>query len=331
MKTVLLQANQIQTAATILKQGGLVVFPTETVYGLGANGLDGEAVAKIFVAKGRPSDNPLILHIHNEAQLADLVTEVSNEAKQLINAFWPGALTLIFHKTAIVPKEVSAGLSTVGIRMPNQPLALALLQAVNGPLAAPSANRSGRPSSTTLAHVMTDLDGRVDAVLDGGDTLIGMESTVLDTTTSPCTILRPGEITKAMIEQVLGQSIAVATDIPSTPKSPGTKYNHYQPAGELLWYYGALEAIQSQLANTQSVIIAPKEWATSFDGARVVVLGSLADPSSMRKEFYALLREMDAQSVKQMVLVTPKLSMLEEDLVDRFEKASTSSMSVESK
>ena len=331
MKTVLLQANQIQTAATILKQGGLVVFPTETVYGLGANGLDGEAVAKIFVAKGRPSDNPLILHIHNEAQLADLVTEVSNEAKQLINAFWPGALTLIFHKTAIVPKEVSAGLSTVGIRMPNQPLALALLEAVNGPLAAPSANRSGRPSSTTLAHVMTDLDGRVDAVLDGGDTLIGMESTVLDTTTSPCTILRPGEITKAMIEQVLGQSIAVATDIPSTPKSPGTKYNHYQPAGELLWYYGALEAIQSQLANTQSVIIAPKEWATSFDGARVVVLGSLADPSSMRKEFYALLREMDAQSVKQMVLVTPKLSMLEEDLVDRFEKASTSSMSVESK
>jgi L-threonylcarbamoyladenylate synthase len=331
MKTVLLQANQIQTAATILKQGGLVVFPTETVYGLGANGLDGEAVAKIFVAKGRPSDNPLILHIHNEAQLADLVTEVSNEAKQLINAFWPGALTLIFHKTAIVPKEVSAGLSTVGIRMPNQPLALALLQAVNGPLAAPSANRSGRPSSTTLAHVMTDLDGRVDAVLDGGDTLIGMESTVLDTTTSPCTILRPGEITKAMIEQVLGQSIAVATDIPSTPKSPGTKYNHYQPAGELLWYYGALEAIQSQLANTQSVIIAPKEWAPSFDGARVVVLGSLADPSSMRKEFYALLREMDAQSVKQMVLVTPKLSILEEDLVDRFEKASTSSMSVESK
>jgi len=331
MKTVLLQANQIQTAATILKQGGLVVFPTETVYGLGANGLDGEAVAKIFVAKGRPSDNPLILHIHNEAQLADLVTEVSNEAKQLINAFWPGALTLIFHKTAIVPKEVSAGLSTVGIRMPNQPLALALLQAVNGPLAAPSANRSGRPSSTTLAHVMTDLDGRVDAVLDGGDTLIGMESTVLDTTTTPCTILRPGEITKAMIEQVLGQSIAVATDIPATPKSPGTKYNHYQPAGELLWYYGALEAIQSQLANTQSVIIAPKEWAPSFDGARVVVLGSLADPSSMRKEFYALLREMDAQSVKQMVLVTPKLSMLEEDLVDRFEKASTSSMSVESK
>ena len=331
MKTVLLQANQIQTAASILKQGGLVVFPTETVYGLGANGLDGEAVAKIFVAKGRPSDNPLILHIHNEAQLADLVTEVSNEAKQLINAFWPGALTLIFHKTAIVPKEVSAGLSTVGIRMPNQPLALALLQAVNGPLAAPSANRSGRPSSTTLAHVMTDLDGRVDAVLDGGDTLIGMESTVLDTTTTPCTILRPGEITKAMIEQVLGQSIAVVTDIPSTPKSPGTKYNHYQPAGELLWYYGALEAIQSQLANTQSVIIAPKEWATSFDGARVVVLGSLADPSSMRKEFYALLREMDAQSVKQMVLVTPKLSMLEEDLVDRFEKASTSSMSVESK
>jgi L-threonylcarbamoyladenylate synthase len=134
-----------------------------------------------------------------------------------------------------------------------------------------------------------------------------------------------------MIEQVLGQSIAVATDIPSTPKSPGTKYNHYQPAGELLWYYGALEAIQSQLANTQSVIIAPKEWAPSFDGARVVVLGSLADPSSMRKEFYALLREMDAQSVKQMVLVTPKLSILEEDLVDRFEKASTSSMSVESK
>jgi L-threonylcarbamoyladenylate synthase len=329
MKTIVLQANQIQTAATILKQGGLVVFPTETVYGLGANGLDGEAVAKIFVAKGRPSDNPLILHIHNEAQLADLVTEVSNEAKQLINAFWPGALTLIFHKTAIVPKEVSAGLSTVGIRMPNQPLALALLQAVNGPLAAPSANRSGRPSSTTLAHVMTDLDGRVDAVLDGGDTLIGMESTVLDTTTSPCTILRPGEITKAMIEQVLGQSIAVATDIPSTPKSPGTKYHHYQPAGELHWYHGSLNALQVKLATTQSVIIAPKEWASAFEGMRVVVLGSLADPSSMRKAFYATLREMDAQGVQRMVLVTPDKSMLEDDLVDRFEKSSTTSMLVE--
>ena len=331
MKTLLLQANQIQTAATILKQGGLVVFPTETVYGLGANGLDGKAVEKIFSAKGRPSDNPLILHIHQESQLDTLVTEVSNEAKQLIKAFWPGALTLIFRKSGIVPNEVSAGLSTVAIRMPNQPLALALLEAVNVPLAAPSANRSGRPSSTTLAHVMTDLDGRIDAILDGGDTLIGMESTVLDTTTVPFTILRPGSITKAMIEDVLGQPVLVATDVPATPKSPGTKYNHYQPIGDLKWYFGELQAIKQQVSKEDVVVIAPIEWIDEFEGVRAVSLGSLNDQSTMRKEFYSLLREMDEQHIKRMILVTPEKSKLEEDLVDRFEKASTSSIIVEGK
>ena len=329
MKTIVLQATEVDTAASILLQGGLVVFPTETVYGLGANGLDGSAVAKIFQAKGRPSDNPLILHIHDAKQLELLVTNISQGAKALMQAFWPGPLTLIFDKSEVVPQEVSAGLSTVAIRIPNQPVALELLKAVNVPLAAPSANRSGRPSSTTLAHVMTDLDGRVDAILDGGTTLIGMESTVLDTTTSPCTLLRPGAITKAMLESVLGESIVVSHDVPSTPRSPGTKYHHYQPAGELHWYYGSLKAIQVKLATTQSVIIAPKEWASAFEGMRVVVLGSLADPSSMRKAFYATLREMDAQGVQRMVLVTPDKSMLEDDLVDRFEKSSTTSMMVE--
>jgi L-threonylcarbamoyladenylate synthase len=330
MKTIVLQANQIKTAASILQAGGLVVFPTETVYGLGANGLDPLAVAKIFSAKGRPSDNPLILHIHDESQLDSLVTTIPDAAKVLMKAFWPGALTFIFHASSKVPIEVTGGLSTVAIRLPQHPVALALLQEVQLPLAAPSANRSGRPSSTTLDHVMTDLDGRVDAILDGGGTLIGMESTVLDTTTTPFTILRPGAVTKGMIEVVLGHSIDVSTQKSGTPKSPGTKYSHYQPAGELLWYYGSLDAIQTQLANTQSVIIAPKEWATSFDGARVVVLGSLADPSSIRKEFYAMLREMDEQRVQRMVLVTPDKSMLEEDLVDRFEKASSTSMLLES-
>ena len=330
MKTIVLQANQIKTAASILQAGGLVVFPTETVYGLGANGLDPLAVAKIFSAKGRPSDNPLILHIHDESQLDSLVTTIPDAAKVLMKAFWPGALTFIFHASSKVPIEVTGGLSTVAIRIPQHPVALALLQEVQLPLAAPSANRSGRPSSTTLDHVMTDLDGRVDAILDGGGTLIGMESTVLDTTTTPFTILRPGAVTKGMIEVVLGHSIDVSTQKSGTPKSPGTKYSHYQPLGQLDWYYGDLMAIQAKLHNSNAVVIAPNEWIDAFKDHTVVPLGLLLDQSTIRKTFYSLLRTMDEQRVQRMVLVTPDKSMLEEDLVDRFEKASSTSMLLES-
>ena len=330
MKTIVLQANQIKTAASILQAGGLVVFPTETVYGLGANGLDPLAVAKIFSAKGRPSDNPLILHIHDESQLDSLVTTIPDAAKVLMKAFWPGALTFIFHASSKVPIEVTGGLSTVAIRIPQHPVALALLQEVQLPLAAPSANRSGRPSSTTLDHVMTDLDGRVDAILDGGGTLIGMESTVLDTTTTPFTILRPGAVTKGMIEVVLGHSIDVSTQKSGAPKSPGTKYSHYQPVGQLDWYYGDLMAIQAKLHNSNAVVIAPNEWVDAFKDHTVVPLGLLLDQSTIRKTFYSLLRTMDEQRVQRMVLVTPDKSMLEEDLVDRFEKASSTSMLLES-
>jgi L-threonylcarbamoyladenylate synthase len=330
MKTIVLQANQIKTAASILQAGGLVVFPTETVYGLGANGLDPLAVAKIFSAKGRPSDNPLILHIHDESQLDSLVTTIPDAAKVLMKAFWPGALTFIFHASSKVPIEVTGGLSTVAIRIPQHPVALALLQEIQLPLAAPSANRSGRPSSTTLDHVMTDLDGRVDAILDGGGTLIGMESTVLDTTTTPFTILRPGAVTKGMIEAVLGHSIDVSTQKSGTPKSPGTKYSHYQPVGQLDWYYGNLMAIQAKLHNSNAVVIAPNEWIDAFKDHTVVPLGLLLDQSTIRKSFYSLLRTMDEQRVQRMVLVTPDKSMLEEDLVDRFEKASSTSMLLES-
>ena len=234
MQTQLLQADApgaIQTAAAILQNGGLVGIPTETVYGLAANALDGAAVAKIFAAKGRPMDNPLIVHISHFEQIYDLVREVPEAAKKLAEQFWPGPLTIILPKSARIPDEVSAGLDTVAVRFPSHPVARAVIDAAGVPLAAPSGNLSGHPSPTTAVHVMNDMDGRIEAVLDGGPCSVGVESTVVTLAEQPPRLLRPGGITLEQLRGVLGQvemDDAVLHPLADGKRaaSPGMKYKH---------------------------------------------------------------------------------------------------------
>lgn len=301
MKTKLLQSTQIDEAATILLQGGLVVFPTETVYGLGADGLDEIAVKGIFNAKGRPSDNPLILHIYDAKQLHEIVEGVPDTAQPLIQAFWPGPLTLVFNKQPHIPAVVTAGLDTVAIRMPNHEIAHNLLKAVNRPIAAPSANLSGRPSSTKLDHVINDLDGKVDAVIDGGNSVIGIESTVLDLTTTPPTLLRPGYISTSEIESVLGFHIQTSLNS-ETPKSPGMKYQHYQPSIPVYWRSGNPSRIQEEM---------------NHYGTRI---GIIEHPTEQL--LYALLRDYDRQQYDVLVVLTEPSETLPEGLRDRLSKAS---------
>ncbi|MBE7062300.1 MAG: threonylcarbamoyl-AMP synthase [Clostridia bacterium] len=218
--------EQLLPAAAVLQNGGICAFPTETVYGLGANAWDAEAVAKIFRAKGRPQDNPLIVHVADPGQLSDICI-VTPLAETLISRFWGGPLTLILPKTDKVPAAVTAGLDTVAVRMPSHPIANALLRLCGLPVAAPSANLSGKPSPTRAAHVLADMDGRADCIIDGGDCLWGVESTVLDLTVSPPAILRPGAVTKEEIYGEIGEVI-YGTGV-GAPKSPGMKYTHYAP------------------------------------------------------------------------------------------------------
>jgi len=229
------KTDVLKIAGDIIRSGGLVAFPTETVYGIGANALDVVAVKKIFLAKGRPSDNPLIMHISDLNNLEKYVLEISPSAKLLIDAFWPGPLTLVFKKTPLVPESITGGLDTVAIRMPNHPIARKIIEFAGVPVAAPSANLSGKSSPTRGKHVIDDLTGRVDMIIDGGKSILGLESTVLDVSSlEPC-ILRPGSITRTMIEEVIGK---VTYDDhlknqDAIPKSPGMKYKHYAPKGNL--------------------------------------------------------------------------------------------------
>ena len=245
--TQLLKADSssIAAAASLLRQGQLVAFPTETVYGLGANALDAQAVLSIFAAKGRPADNPLIVHV---AEIEDLepLCQVTDLAKQLMAAFWPGPLTLLLKKKSVVPMEVTAGLDTVAVRMPSHPVAHQLLAACRVPVAAPSANRSGKPSPTLAQHVWDDMNGRIPIILDGGSCQVGVESTVLDVTCNPPCILRPGGVTKEMLETVLPEVTVAGSVLRPLEKgekalSPGMRYQHYAPQGELTLVSGSDE------------------------------------------------------------------------------------------
>ncbi|MDM5228162.1 L-threonylcarbamoyladenylate synthase [Cytobacillus sp. NJ13] len=239
--------SQFSQAADLLKNNEVVAFPTETVYGLGGNAENDEAVRKIFEAKGRPSDNPLIIHIADKAQLDAFVTEIPQNAQALMDRFWPGPLTLIFNlKEGVLSHYATAGLSTVAVRMPDHSVALALLEKTGLPIAAPSANRSGRPSPTTADHVWEDLNGRIAGLVDGGPTGVGVESTVVDCTGEVPVILRPGGITREQLEEVVGEvSVDPAlADESQAPKSPGMKYRHYAPDAPLYLVEGTREDIQ---------------------------------------------------------------------------------------
>ena len=249
MKTQVLDEHQIDIAAAILKDGGVVGIPTETVYGLAADALNGEAVAKIFQAKGRPMDNPLIVHVaaFDDIERFRLVREIPDSAKLLAKAFWPGPLTMIMKRTDVIPPEVSAGLDTVAIRFPSHPVAQAVIRAADTPLAAPSANLSGSPSPTTARHVLNDMDGRIDAVLDGGASAVGVESTVITLATEVPCVLRPGGITVEELREVLGEvevddAVLHRLAEGAVAASPGMKYKHYAPKANVLLIKGSDEA-----------------------------------------------------------------------------------------
>ncbi len=243
MKTKIFGKEGISEAAEILKQGGLVAFPTETVYGLGGNGLDKEAAKKIYAAKGRPSDNPLILHVSSIEEVYPLVKALPEKAKKLMEAFWPGPLTLVLPKSDIVPKESTGGLETVALRFPENALTLDLIRACGFPIAGPSANLSGRPSPTEAAHVLEDLGGRIEGILEDGAVGIGVESTIVDLSEDSPTLLRPGAITIEDLEEVLGEKVAIDPTLLGKsmtegfiPKAPGMKYRHYAPKAEMILF-----------------------------------------------------------------------------------------------
>ena len=303
--------ESIAEAGEIIRNGGLVGFPTETVYGLGANALDGNAVRAIFEAKGRPGDNPLITHVSCEAEIAPLIRgDISPAARALMTAYWPGPMTLIFPKSSAIPREVSAGLDTVGIRMPSHPAARALIEAAQRPIAAPSANRSGRPSPTTAQHVLDDMDGRVPLILDGGPCTVGVESTVIDVTGEVPRVLRPGGVTPEMIAAVCGAvEVDGAVMRPlkegEQPRSPGMKYRHYAPEGDLTIFEGAPDAVAKAIctrydavSDGNAAILALPGHEALYGARRVFPMGRADSSESVAAELFALLRKLDDEHVK---------------------------------
>lgn len=296
------QGPAIEEAAAALQQGGLVAFPTETVYGLGADGLNGEACRRIYAAKGRPSDNPLILHIGDLAMLGQIAAAVPETAQKLMDAFWPGPMTLIFPKTEAVPLSVTGGLDTVAVRFPSHPVALALIRAAGRPIAAPSANTSGKPSPTRAAHVAEDLGGKIDYLLDGGPCDVGVESTIVDVSSSVPTLLRPGGITLEMLRQVVGRvdvdpAIMEKPAPDLRPKAPGMKYKHYAPSCPVILVRGTPEAVVAAV-NAQSVgkragVLCTDETAPLYQAALVRSLGKRTDLAQVARSLFDGLRGLD--------------------------------------
>lgn len=297
--------ENIRRAAQILQNGGLVAFPTETVYGLGANALDGEAVSRIFTAKERPTADPLIVHLSGEEQTPRIAASVSETARRLMRAFWPGPLTLLLPRQPAVPDLVTSGLPTVAARVPNHPVALELLRQAGLPIAAPSANRFGHISPTTAQHVWHDLRGRVDLILDDGPTPIGVESTVLDLSTSPARILRPGGVTREMLEAVIGPVTVLGQKRKAEPglPSPGLLERHYAPRAEMILFAGehARDALTDFLTEQRLVrkvgVLAAQEDAEALEQAGAVVYRLGSDLNSIARHIYAGLRWLDGQSV----------------------------------
>lgn len=289
--TKILDAADVAKAAEILRGGGTVAFPTETVYGLGANALDENAVKRIFKAKGRPSDNPLIVHIASADSVSELAAEIPEKARILMDKFWSGPLTIILKRKSCVPDVVTAGLDTVGIRMPSEPLARELIRLSGVPVAAPSANISGKPSPTTAAHVIDDMNGRADAILCGGNCGVGVESTVVDMSGEVPTILRPGGITAGQIEAVIGEvRSGRGLSESEAPKSPGMKYRHYAPSAKVVIF-----SDMSEVRGDNIGVMAFDRDAGNFGGAAVFKLGSTPEDAAQR--LFRGLRELDKLGV----------------------------------
>lgn len=314
-KVVRINPNQIdvkaiQEAGEIIKDGGLVAFPTETVYGLGGDGLNSSSSKKIYAAKGRPSDNPLIIHIHKWDSMNVICDDVPERAKLLADAFWPGPLTMIVKKNDKVPYETTGGLDTVAVRMPDHQVALQFIEAAGGFVAAPSANTSGRPSPTLSAHVEEDMTGKIDMIIDGGQVGIGVESTIVDLTSDVPTILRPGYITEEMIERVLGEVDIDKTILDNTskqaPKAPGMKYRHYAPKGSMTLISGDEASVvktinekvaEARIEGLKTGVLLTTETFDKIDADVKKCAGSRYDEHEIAHNLYKILREFDEEDV----------------------------------
>jgi len=313
-KVIRLKDNQdnsiYEVAGKIIKEGGLVAFPTETVYGLGGDALNPESSRKIYAAKGRPSDNPLIVHVSNWEAIKPIVSFIPKNAELLAEKYWPGPLTMIFKKSDKVPYETTGGLDTVAVRMPSHPVAKAFIEAAGGYVAAPSANVSGRPSPTTSQYVEEDMMGRIDMILDGGQVEIGLESTIVDVTGDIPMILRPGYVTQEMLTELLGKvetdPAIISGDCKEAPKAPGMKYKHYAPKGSLAIITGTEQDVVSHinaLAQTgmkkgQKVgVIATDETKGSYTADSIKSVGSRKDEAAIAASLYKILREFDDENI----------------------------------
>ena len=306
-----LDEEAIQEAGQILKDGGLVAFPTETVYGLGGDALNAESSAKIYAAKGRPSDNPLIVHIADMDALPLIAAEIPESAYLLADAFWPGPLTMIFKKTDRVPMATTGGLSTVAVRMPSNKIAAALIRAAGGYIAAPSANRSGRPSPTVAKYVIEDLDGRIEMIIDGGFSAIGLESTIIDLSGGEPMILRPGYVTQEKMTQVIGNVDVDRTILDASskeaPKAPGMKYRHYAPKGNLTIVEGPQEKVtacineklsEGHKQGLKTGVIATDETIEQYQADVKRSLGSRKNEEAIAHHLFEVLRQMDDEEVQ---------------------------------
>lgn len=321
--------NAVRDAAAILRRGGLLGIPTETVYGLGADALNEDAVSRIFLAKGRPQDNPLIIHVPDASWLERYCRSVPPAAYQLAERFWPGPLTMILPRRDIVPLQTTGGLETVGVRCPNHPVTLAIIEAAGVPIAAPSGNTSGRPSPTTAAHMIEDMDGRIDGIVDGGPCTVGVESTIIDLTVTPPRLLRPGGLPLESLRQVLGE---VAVDKAVTgllaagerPRAPGMKYRHYAPHAPVTVVTGEPERsarrIQGLLSDTAGVICFD-EYAPLFPGHIIHRLGPAADKSAQARHVFDALRTFDGTDVTEIFAQCPDDGGLGLAVANRLKKA----------
>ncbi len=344
MRTIILKVDRerpetakIRTAARTIREGGLVAFPTETVYGLGADALNAEAVRRIYAAKKRPLDNPIIVHVATKRDVSRLTDEVTAEAEKLMELFWPGPLTLVLKALDALPDATTGGLDTVAVRMPSHKVALALIRESGVPIAAPSANLSGRPSPTTAEHVRQDLDGRIDVILDGGLVDIGVESTVLDVTVDPPTVLRPGgtpyeALLKALGRVELHPSLLARkqTRLTKAP-SPGMKHRHYAPKAELVLVEGTPEATAAKVQQTADShrktgkkvgILATDETAPGYKADVIKSLGKRADSASAARKLFGLLRELDDEKMDVIVAEGLPLEGLGLAVMNRLRKAS---------
>jgi L-threonylcarbamoyladenylate synthase len=329
--------KQVQTAAEIIKKGGLVAFPTETVYGLGADALNSQAVSDLFTAKNRPTDNPPIIHVENTDGVCTLAENVLPKAATLMKKFWPGPLTLVFNRSMAVPDVVVAGLDTVAIRMPQHNVALALIRESGCPIAAPSANLAGKPSPTSAEHVLKDLNGRIDAVLDAGSTRIGVESTVVDVTVDPPVVLRPGGTPVEELKQVIGEvklhPFVVAEKDLSVEKtqSPGMKHKHYAPKAQLIVVEGDITVVMATIKllitkywfqDKRVGVLATAETAWAYEADVVKSLGTRRKKDVIAANLFRLLREFDEENVDVILAESISNEGLGLAVMNRLRKAS---------